>query len=148
VQKVYQLSVTLSSDRHKVLQILTNLLSNAIQAMHQNQGQRLITIKVFRAGSELVLSVNDNGIGITDEQMQHMFRYGYTTKKSGHGFGLHSCSIDAKILGGTLSCASEGPGKGSTFTLTLPIESSKSGIASDKKILGELETPPNALLNA
>lgn len=148
VQKVYQPSVTLSSDRHKVLQILTNLISNAIQAMHQNQGQRLITIKVFRAGSEVVVAVNDNGIGITDEQMHHMFRYGYTTKKSGHGFGLHSCSIDAKILGGALSCASEGPGKGSTFTLTLPIESSNSGIASDKKILGELETPPNDLPNA
>jgi len=148
VQKIYQPSVTLSSDRHKVLQILTNLVSNAIQAMHQNQGQRLMTIKVFREGKEVVASVHDNGIGITDEQMSHMFRYGYTTKKSGHGFGLHSCSIDAKILGGTLTCSSEGPGKGATFSLMLPIESSNSGTASDEEILGEIETPPNDLQSA
>jgi signal transduction histidine kinase len=145
VQKVYQASVTLSSDRHKVLQILTNLISNAIQAMHQNQGQRLITIKVFREGDQVGASVTDNGIGITEDQMAHMFRYGYTTKKSGHGFGLHSCSLDAKILGGTLSCSSEGRGKGSTFTLMLPIETKSRGTPSDEDLLGEIDNPPSEL---
>ncbi|HET9239402.1 MAG TPA: ATP-binding protein [Oligoflexus sp.] len=145
VQKTYQASVTLSSDRHKVLQILTNLISNAIQAMHQNQGPRLLTIKVFREGDQVGASVTDNGTGITDDQMTHMFRYGYTTKKSGHGFGLHSCSIDAKILGGTLSCTSEGRGKGSTFTLMLPIETKSRGAPSDEDLLTQIDNPPTEL---
>jgi signal transduction histidine kinase len=143
VQKIYQPSVTLSSDRHKVLQILTNLISNAIQAMHQNHGPRLLTIKVFREGDQVGASVTDNGIGISEDQMTHMFRYGYTTKKSGHGFGLHSCSIDAKILGGTLSCSSEGRGKGSTFTLMLPIESTSRGTPSDEELLDDIDNPPS-----
>ncbi|MDQ3231590.1 MAG: ATP-binding protein [Pseudobdellovibrionaceae bacterium] len=142
VQKDYQPSVTIASDRHKVLQILTNLISNAIQAMHQNQGQRLLSIKVFRDHDQVVASVSDNGIGITEEQLGSMFRYGYTTKKSGHGFGLHSCSIDAKILGGTLTCSSDGRGKGSTFTLMLPIATSNRGTPSDEDILGEIDNPP------
>jgi signal transduction histidine kinase len=148
VERIFQPSVTLSSDRHKVLQILTNLISNAIQAMHQNQGPRLLSIKVFRDGDQVGISVTDNGIGITEEQMIHMFRYGYTTKKSGHGFGLHSCSIDAKILGGTLSCSSEGRGKGSTFTLMLPLENKTRSTPSDAEILGEIENPPGEFQSA
>ncbi|WP_141733509.1 sensor histidine kinase [Oligoflexus tunisiensis] len=143
VTKDYQPSVTLSSDRHKVLQILTNLIGNAIQAMHQNQDERRLTLSVYREGDQVVAVVTDNGVGISAEQMNSMFRYGYTTKKSGHGFGLHSCSIDAKILGGTLTCTSEGSGQGATFTLMLPIHNTKRSTPSDEEILGELESPPD-----
>jgi two-component system NtrC family sensor kinase len=145
VQKIYQSSVTLSSDRHKVLQILTNLISNAIQAMHQNHGSRLLTIKVFREGDQVGASVTDNGSGITEDQMAHMFRYGYTTKKSGHGFGLHSCSIDAKILEGTLSCTSEGRDKGATFTLMLPIETKSRAAPSNEDLLTKIDKPTGEL---
>ncbi len=148
VQRDYQPSITLSSDRHKVLQILTNLISNAIQAMHKNQEPKVMFIKVSKEGEQVVFSVSDNGIGITEEQMSHMFRYGYTTKKSGHGFGLHSCSIDAKILGGTLNCVSEGRGKGATFTLMMPIETVKGMSPSDEEILNELGHPPSEVLSA
>jgi len=143
VQKIYQPSLTLSSDRHKVLQILTNLISNAIQAMHQNPEQRLMIIKIYRENEQILVSITDNGIGITEEQLTHMFRYGYTTKKSGHGFGLHSCSIDAKLLGGTLNCTSDGKDQGSTFILTLPIESFQRVFQSNEEILSELENSQN-----
>ncbi|HXE51002.1 MAG TPA: ATP-binding protein, partial [Ramlibacter sp.] len=46
----------------------------------------------------------------------------FTTRKSGHGFGLHSCALAAKQMGGTLSAHSDGPGRGATFTLELPID--------------------------
>jgi signal transduction histidine kinase len=143
VEKDYQPSVTLSSDRHKVLQILTNLIGNAIQAMHQNYDERLLRIQVYREGNQVVATVTDNGVGISAEQMESMFRYGYTTKKYGHGFGLHSCSIDAKILGGTLTCASEGTDKGATFTLMLPIHTTKRGSPSDEEFLDGLDSPPD-----
>ncbi len=141
VQKIYQPGLTLSSDRHKVLQILSNLMSNAIQAMHQNLGSRLILIKIYRENDQVLVSITDNGIGITEEQLTQMFHYGYTTKRSGHGFGLHSCSIDAKLLGGSLNCTSEGKDQGSTFILTLPIEPFHRVFQSNEEILSELENP-------
>ena len=53
--------------------------------------------------------------------MSRMFSQGFTTKKDGHGFGLHSAAIAAKELGGTLTVHSEGLGKGATFILELPL---------------------------
>jgi signal transduction histidine kinase len=49
-----------------------------------------------------------------------IFQYGFTTRKDGHGFGLHSSALAAQELGGSLSVHSEGPGCGATFTLELP----------------------------
>lgn len=120
VQKFYQTGITLSTDRHKLLQIIINLISNAVQAMQQNTGSRVLTLRLQRIGERILFSVQDNGIGISEEEMQQIFRYGYTTKKTGHGFGLHSCSLDAKLMGGQLSCSSDGRNKGATFVLDLP----------------------------
>jgi signal transduction histidine kinase len=67
--------------------------------------------------------VRDNGIGIAKETLEKIFSHGFTTKKSGHGFGLHSCALAAKDLGGSLSATSDGQGKGACFTLKLPLPS-------------------------
>jgi signal transduction histidine kinase len=65
--------------------------------------------------------VSDNGVGIAPETLVRVFEHGFTTKKDGHGFGLHGAALTAQELGGTLSAASEGPGRGATFTLDLPL---------------------------
>jgi len=65
--------------------------------------------------------VKDNGAGIAPENMNRIFSQGFTTRKDGHGFGLHSGANSAKELGGSLSAQSEGPGRGATFVLELPV---------------------------
>ena len=62
----------------------------------------------------------DNGVSIPTENLTRIFNYGFTTRKGGHGFGLHSGALSAKELGGVLLAQSEGPGKGASFTLELP----------------------------
>jgi two-component system NtrC family sensor kinase len=66
--------------------------------------------------------VADNGIGIPVENLTKIFNHGFTTRKGGHGFGLHSGANAAKELGGSLMAHTEGPGKGATFVLELPLQ--------------------------
>ncbi len=113
-------------DQHKVLQILVNLLSNARHAvLARREGERRITVGVSPAqlpdGPGLRFRVGDNGIGIAPENLTRIFSHGFTTKKEGHGFGLHSAANAAREMGGELSVDSAGPGKGATFTLDLPL---------------------------
>jgi PAS domain S-box-containing protein len=110
-------------DRHKVLQILINLLRNAKHAMEDVQGQeRRMVIRVGVASPDRVkISVSDNGIGISPDHLTKIFNHGFTTKKDGHGFGLHSGANAAKEMGGSLVARSDGPGKGAEFTLELPV---------------------------
>ncbi len=68
----------------------------------------------------LNISVRDNGVGISAENLPRIFEHGFTTRKEGHGFGLHSSALAARELGGTLHAASEGPGHGATFELSIP----------------------------
>ena len=117
-------------DRHRILQILINLVSNAKQALEAKpEGQRNIHIKVQEAvadsGKVLRFCVHDDGIGITPENLRRIFEHGFTTKDSGHGFGLHAANISAKEMNGSLTAASEGVGKGATFTLEVPLTNVK-----------------------
>ena len=112
-----------SVDKHKVLQILTNLLRNAKYAVDETtEPRKLIRVGVRATGGGFVaLSVADNGVGIAAENLTRIFAHGFTTRKEGHGFGLHSGALAAKEMGGELQVTSDGPGRGATFTLTLPI---------------------------
>lgn len=113
----------LKTDRHKVMQILVNLLSNAKHALDHSEGDRLMTVRAtLNQVGQLEIAVIDNGTGIAPENIDRIFSHGFTTKKMGHGFGLHSGALAAKELGGTLKAHSDGPGLGATFTLTLPLE--------------------------
>jgi signal transduction histidine kinase len=111
-------------DQHKVLQILINLVSNARHAvMVRPNGKRLITLSLDRLdNNRLRYQVTDNGTGIALENLTKIFSHGFTTKKEGHGFGLHSAANAAKELGGFLSAQSGGPDKGATFTLEIPAD--------------------------
>lgn len=110
------------ADRHRVLQILVNLLKNSKEALKAlPAGSRRIIARIAPAGTDAVaLSIEDNGPGITPENLARLFQHGFTTKSGGHGFGLHSSVLAAREMGGDLTAASPGPGLGATFTLTLP----------------------------
>ena len=110
-------------DRHKVLQILVNLLRNSKSAMDQQRpAQQRVVIKVGMAGETHVkFAICDNGIGISLENQRKLFNHGFTTKKDGHGFGLHSAANAAKEMGGRITAFSAGHGSGAAFTLELPI---------------------------
>ncbi|MEO6246716.1 MAG: PAS domain-containing protein [Opitutaceae bacterium] len=119
------------ADRHKVLQILVNLISNAEQALDSRVDDRRLSLRLTAAADHRVLmEVSDNGIGIPPENLNRIFNHGFTTKKTGHGFGLHSCANAAKELGGSLSVHSEGPGMGATFSLFLPTLAAKAAGAT------------------
>jgi PAS domain S-box-containing protein len=110
-------------DKHKVLPILVNLIRNAQRACGESgREEKLLTVAIRNGGSGLKISVSDNGIGIPAENLTRIFNHGFTTKTDGHGFGLHSGALSAHEIGGTLLAHSDGPGKGATFTLTLPLQ--------------------------
>jgi PAS domain S-box-containing protein len=110
-------------EKHKVVQILINLVSNARQACAERAaGPGRVTVRVENAATGRVrFSVSDDGIGIAPEILARVFEHGFTTRKEGHGFGLHGAALMAKELGGSLGVASDGPGRGATFTLDLPL---------------------------
>ena len=111
-------------DRHKLLQILLNLLTNARHALLDSaRPDKQLTLRVGqRAPGWLCIEVADNGVGIQPEHQQRIFTQGFTTKKDGHGFGLHSSALAAAEMGGSLTCTSPGPGHGAAFTIELPLQ--------------------------
>ena len=115
-----------SVEKHKVLQILVNLIRNAKHACDDSgRDDKQITLRVAGSDGSLKISVEDNGVGIAPENLTRIFGHGFTTRKEGHGFGLHSGALAAKELGGTLIAFSAGPGQGAIFTLELPLKSAK-----------------------
>ena len=117
---------TVNIEKHKVLQILVNLVSNAKYACEAaGRKDKKLRIKVFQHDQWVSIEVIDNGIGIPPENQTRIFNHGFTTRKNGHGFGLHSGALAAKELGGTLTIQSEGTGKGATFIVELPLEPPK-----------------------
>jgi PAS domain S-box-containing protein len=133
----FQAAPPVRSDKHKVLQIIVNLLSNAKHALAESDEKRM-TLAIRANGDRVRLSVTDTGIGISAENIVKIFSHGFTTKRDGHGFGLHSGANAARELGGSLNAASDGHGKGATFTLDLPI--SKNG---DSTLLKQLAASSN-----
>jgi C4-dicarboxylate-specific signal transduction histidine kinase len=110
-------------DKHKVLQILVNLVQNAKQAVRES-GRSDGRIKVeigIGEDDRIRISVSDNGAGIPEENLVRIFSHGFTTRANGHGFGLHSGANAAREMGGSLHVESAGPGKGATFTLEVPV---------------------------
>jgi signal transduction histidine kinase len=115
-------------DRHKVLQILINVMRNAKYAMDEQDppSKRMIVRAGMASPDRLMVSIIDNGVGIAPENLTRIFNHGFTTRKNGHGFGLHSGANAAKEMGGTLTAYSEGPGKGAEFILEIPTAAARS----------------------
>jgi signal transduction histidine kinase len=108
-------------EKHKILQILINLIRNAKHACQDSdRADKQLTVRVANGAGRVKVSVIDNGIGISPENLTRIFSHGFTTRKDGHGFGLHSGALAAQEMGGSLTVHSEGLGRGATFTLELP----------------------------
>jgi PAS domain S-box-containing protein len=119
----YEPLPAMSVDRHRILQILVNLLSNAKYACEMvAEHDKLVTVRL-RAGSNgrVRFEVSDNGMGIAPENLTRVFSQGFSTRKGGHGFGLHNGALAAKEMKGSLTAQSDGPGRGATFVLELPL---------------------------
>jgi NO-binding membrane sensor protein with MHYT domain len=124
IRREYEPQSPMTLDRHKLIQILGNLLSNARHALKASTTtRRELWLRVRRLdGGSIGIEVQDSGVGIRSEVLQRLFEFGYTTRKDGHGFGLHTSSILAKELAGELLAHSEGEGRGARFVLRLPCQ--------------------------
>ncbi|WP_338474702.1 DAHL domain-containing protein [Pseudomonas sp. MS646] len=123
VIKDYQDTPTILGDKHRLLLILINLISNAKFAMSHISEPREMTLGIrILAPGTLSFSVKDCGEGIAPENLSRIFNHGFTTRKDGHGFGLHSCALAAVEMNGRLHVHSDGPGQGALFTLEIPLE--------------------------
>jgi signal transduction histidine kinase len=133
VTKDYQDTPTIIGDKHRLLLILINLISNAKYAMSKisdRQRQMILGVKIVD-NATLRLSVEDQGEGIAAENITRIFNHGFTTRKEGHGFGLHSCALAAVEMNGHLRVHSDGPGHGAVFTLEIPLETAHALQAAD-----------------
>lgn len=109
-------------NKHKVLQILINFCSNALESLNAQQPPRQVTLRSGLESQFLFLEVADNGRGFSGEEHTRLFTHGYTTKPQGHGFGLHNSALAAQELGGKTTAQSPGLGEGAIFRLELPIQ--------------------------
>jgi sensor histidine kinase regulating citrate/malate metabolism len=116
---------TIMTDRHHVLQILVNVIANAKNSMVEYPANaHCLTVRILLPTDHkesVRFEVTDTGGGISAENLPRLFTQGFTTRKSGHGLGLHSAAISTKNLGGTLRAQSAGEGRGATFMLDLPL---------------------------
>lgn len=125
VERRFSSVEAVSLERHRVLEILVNLLTNAKDALKRSTAdhrQITVTLDVLSVGEadRLRFVVADNGIGIAPQHLAKVFAFGFTTRAEGHGFGLHSAANAARQMGGALTAHSDGEGQGATFTLEIP----------------------------
>lgn len=111
-----------SGDKVKILQILVNILHNAKDSLIESENaEKKINIKCsMNENNHLVIQIADNGIGISSENLKNIFLFGFTTKKTGHGFGMHASALSAREMNGSIRALSEGLGKGAEFVLEIP----------------------------
>jgi len=123
VVREYQPAPQALLDRHKLLQILINIVDNARHACDASRHSRKsVAARIGPRGPDrIVISIADNGRGIAAEDLTRIFSHGFTTRENGHGFGLHGSALAARQMGGSLTAASDGPGRGATFILELPL---------------------------
>jgi signal transduction histidine kinase len=121
----YQPIKKVISDQVKLLQIFVNLIKNAIDSLLESEVKhKKLSIELHEKDDKhFEVKITDNGLGIEKDNILKIFTYGYTTKETGHGFGLHTSAVSAQDMGGLLTAKSPGLGKGATFTIVLPYES-------------------------
>jgi PAS domain S-box-containing protein len=130
VNREYQTHLPeINIDKHKVLQILVNLVSNAGHACAQSvRPDKQLIVRLAQGKQHVKFSISDNGVGIAPENLTRIFSLGFTTRAGGHGFGLHSGALAAREMGGSLLSHSQGLGQGATFILELPISAGRVGV--------------------
>ena len=124
-------------NKNSIIQILVNLIANAKNALlESNVIDKVLTIRSYKQDDHhLRIEIADNGVGISKENLTKLFKHGFTTRKDGHGFGLHSSALAAKEMNGSLTVHSDGLGHGATFTLELPLKLANACWIDDKPIM-------------
>jgi two-component system, NtrC family, sensor kinase len=120
---------TLLIDKQRLMQIVINLVKNAKEALREQQeSDRKLIVRTKNERDRLIIEVSDTGVGIKPEQLTKVFSHGFTTKATGHGFGLHSCANAATEMEGKLTACSAGHMQGATFRLDLPFRPASVGV--------------------
>ncbi len=117
----YMITQSVNLDKFKVEQIIDNLVRNAIDALiNSKKDDKRLIIQTLLDKDKIIIRIIDNGEGIDKENIARIFNFGFTTKQSNMGFGLHISSLAAGEMHGKLEVSSEGKDKGATFTLVIP----------------------------
>jgi two-component system, sensor histidine kinase and response regulator len=115
--------ILVSADRRMLAQVLINIIRNAVEAIRELKpaagGTVTISCAMFDT-KQVALKISDNGIGMTEEVRENIFRFKYTTKRDGTGVGLHLSKMLIKLHEGSVLVDSK-KGSGSTFTIYLPV---------------------------
>lgn len=123
IVRQYEKVPEIEVQKTKLAQILLNIIKNAKEAVSNvPEKNRMITIKVEKDREYLYVKFIDKGIGIRHENLSKIFNHGFTTKESGHGFGLHTCANQMTEMGAKIYADSEGEGNGATFVLQFPLK--------------------------
>jgi signal transduction histidine kinase len=107
-------------DRTQLIRIITNLVKNAIQSIPDEQEEKKVLVSVNEVENDVIITVEDNGIGIESNNIEHVFEPKFTTKTSGMGLGLGIIKNIIENYKGTITFETE-LGEGTTFFVSLPI---------------------------
>lgn len=119
IHRELKVPINLEIHRATLTHILINLIKNAADALAENPKEdRHLYLISEKDGCVASLTVKDNGIGISAENLERLFSHGFTTKKTGHGFGLYYCANAMHDMGGAIEVNSDGSGKGTSIKLT------------------------------
>lgn len=112
---------SLTVERNKIINILINLIKNSIESIVSSGNENKdIVITICEENEFVLIVVKDYGLGISENGLKNIFQYGFTTKKEGSGFGLHSCFNLAKTFNGHITVQSKALGEGAIFSLYVP----------------------------
>jgi signal transduction histidine kinase len=109
--------VKVLAQRTKLFHVLTNIIKNAVESMENTENERVLTISLSKKAKSVYMRISDTGPGISEENLKSIFAFGFTTKKTGHGFGLHSCANYMAQMQGKIWAENAPGGKGATFVL-------------------------------
>ena len=127
IKKLYGKMSPAKIDKIKFIQAIVNILHNAKDAVLESSKQdKIITVKTSLSNNNIVIEISDNGIGVISKNKDKIFNYGFTTKKTGHGFGLHTSAVTINEMGGKITLESQGQEKGTLFTIEIPYHAPKS----------------------
>ncbi len=122
IEKNFKDIQKVSVQKTKLIHILVNLINNAIEAMTEiNEENRKLAIMIYSKEKYAYIKVKDTGMGVLQKNIRKIFSHGYTTKKKGHGFGLHTSANYMTEMKGRMWAESDGEGKGTAFILEFPI---------------------------
>jgi len=137
IEREYEETPPLWLERVKVVEVLVNLLTNAKEAcLLGNRRDRVIHVRVVKAPHETVcIEVQDNGVGMSPDQVATLFDGGSSTKGPGRGQGLRFCAQAVEEMGGRIRATSPGPDLGSTVTVSFPVGANRPGNGRSLEVL-------------